>query len=77
MLISNLEFSFSVIAVSETWTPEGKSEVKPRKLEGYQKYHGNKWSSVKSGFGFYVKESIKFKPQKDLDIAYHHTDNEF
>ena len=26
-LISNLEFSFSVIAVSETWTPIGKSEV--------------------------------------------------
>ena len=41
-LISNLEFSFSVIAVSETWTPIGKSEAKPRKLEGYQNYHGNR-----------------------------------
>ena len=32
-LISNLEFSVSVIAVSGTWTPKGKNEVKPRKLE--------------------------------------------
>ena len=51
----NLEFSLSVIAVSETWTLKGKSEVKPRKLEGYQHYHGNKGSSIKSGCGFYVK----------------------
>ena len=71
-----MEFSLSVIAVSETWTPKGKSEVKPRKLEGYQNYHGNRGSSIKSSCGFYIKEGIKFKPQ-DLDIAYHDTDNEF
>ena len=76
-LISNLEFSFSVIAVSETWTPIGKSEVKARKLESYQNYHRNRGSSIKSGCDFYVKEGIKFKPRKDLDIAYHDTDNEF
>ena len=61
-LASNLEFSFSVIAVSETWTTIGKSEVRPRKLEGYQNYLGNRGSSIKSGCGFYVKEGIKFKP---------------
>ena len=38
-----------------------KSEVKPRKLEGYQNYHGNRGSSIKTGCGFYVKEGIKFK----------------
>ena len=37
---------------------------------------GTEWS-IKSGCGFYVKEDIKFKPRKDLDIAYHDTDNEF
>ena len=63
--------------MSETWTPIGKSEVKPRKLEGYQNYHGNRGSSIKSGYGFYVKEGIKFKPREDLDIAYHDTDNRF
>ena len=46
-------------------------------MEGYQNYHGNKGSSIKNGCGFYVKESIKFKPWIDLDIAYHNTDNEF
>ena len=63
--------------MSETWIPIGKSEVKPRKLEGYQNYHVNRGSSIKSGCGFYVKEGIKFNPRKDLDIAYHDTDNEF
>ena len=69
-LISNLEFSFSVIAVSETWTPIGVQvkprKVKPRKLEGYQNYHGNRGSPIKSGCGFYVKEGIKFKREKIL-----------
>ena len=47
-LVSNMEFSFRVIAVSETWNPIGISEVKPRKLEGYQNYHGNRGSSIKA-----------------------------
>ena len=46
-------------------------------MEGYQNYHGKRESSIKSGCGFYVKEGIKFKPRKDLDIACHDTDNEF
>ena len=54
-LTSNLEFSFSVIVVSETWAPKGKSEVKERELESYQNYHGNRRSSIKSGCDFYVK----------------------
>ena len=58
-----MEFSFSVIAVSETWTPKRKIEVKPSKTQGYKNY--------------YVKEGIKFKLRKDLDIACHDTDNEF
>ena len=72
-----MEFSFSVRAVSKTWTPKGKSEVKPRKLEVCQNYYGNKGLLIKSSFGFYVKEGIKFKPQKDLDTAYRDKGNEF
>ena len=73
-----MEFNFSVKARSETWTPKGKSEVKPKKLKSYQKYYGNRGSSFKSGCGFYIiKEGIRFKPRKDLDIAYHDADNEF
>ena len=76
-LINNFESNFSFIAVSETWTPKGKSEVKPKKLESYQNYHGNRGSSVKRSCDFYVKEGIKFKPRKDFDIAYHDPNNEF
>ena len=61
-LISNLEISFSVIAASETWSPKGKSNVKPRKLEGYQNYLRNRGSSIKNGCGFYIKKGVKFKP---------------
>ena len=61
-LISNLEFSFSVIAVSQKWTPKGRNEVNPRKLEAYQNYHGIRGSSIKSGCSFYVKKGIKLKP---------------
>ena len=46
-------------------------------MEDYQNYHGNKGSSIKSGCGFYIREGIEFKPQKDLDISYHDTNNEF
>ena len=75
---------WSLVLVLQLYLKHGllkeKSEIKPRKLEGYQNYHGNRGSSIKSGRGFYVKEGkkgIKFKTRKDLDIAYHNTDNEF
>ena len=48
--------------MSETWTPKGKGEVKPRKFEDYQNCHGNQGSSIKSGCGDYVKNGVKFKP---------------
>ena len=77
-LISNLRHKFSVIAVSETWTPnDDKRSDKPKTLESYQNYHGVKGKSVKIGCGFYVKEGINFKPRKDLEITYSDDDNEF
>ena len=59
----------------ETWTPKEKMEGKSRKL-GLPNYHGDRGSSIKNGGSFYVEEDVKFKPRKDLDIAYHDTDNE-
>ena len=67
-LITNLGHKFSVIAVSERWTPNNdKSGNKPQTLKGYQNYHGVKGTSLKNGCGFYVKEGINFKPGKDLE----------
>ena len=74
-LFSNLKFSFNIIAVPETWTSTWKIWFEPRKLDDYQNYHGNRGSSVDSGCSFYVKEGMKFKPRKNLDIAYHDTYN--
>ena len=77
-LITNLGHKFSVIEVSETWTPNNdKSGNKPQTLEGYQNYHGVKGKSLQNGCGFYVKEGINFKPRKDLEITYSDEDNEF
>ena len=50
ILINNLDFKFDIIAVSETWTPEGKKDTwKPDTLEGYQNYCGIKGKTLKSG----------------------------
>ena len=65
-LINNFKSNFSFIAVSETWTPKGKSEVKSKKLEGYQNYNGNRGSSVKRSCGFYVKEVLSSNQGKIL-----------
>ena len=41
--ISNLGHQFSIIAVSETWSPNNDtSGNKPKTPEGYQNYHGVK-----------------------------------
>ena len=40
-LINNLDHSFSLILVSEAWTPKWKNEqFNPKTLEDYQKYYG-------------------------------------
>ena len=63
-----MKFSFSVIAVSntQTWNPKGKSEVKPRKLEGYQNYHENKGSSIKSVVVFMLRKVLSLNHEKIL-----------
>ena len=77
-LINNLDHQFSVVALSETWTPQNKNSLfKPQKLDGYQPYYGIQGNSLKSGCGFYVKDGINYKPRKDLDIAYNDEYNEF
>ena len=77
-LIKNLDHSFSVISVSEAWTPESKSEqFNPEILEGYQKYYGIKGNSLKSSCRFYVREDIKFKSQNDLNLIFCDKYNKF
>ena len=71
-LITNLEFKFSVIAISETWTSESKINIyKPNNLKGI------KGKTLKSGCGFYIRDDIRYKIRSDLNISYFDEDNEF
>lgn len=64
-IISNLEFNFDIIAVSERWGSYSREKIKPRIIDGYQTYHGTKGQSR---CGFYVKNCLKFRQRTDLDI---------
>ena len=68
---------FNVIAVSETWTPGSKKNQQKPHLEGYQLYCGIEGKTLKSGCGFYIRNDIKYKVRKDLNISYYDEDNEF
>ena len=58
-LLHDLDHSFDVIALSETWNPEKTCDTfLPKKLEGYLDYYGTEGSSLKGGCGFYVKNSF-------------------
>ena len=76
-LVANLEFKFSIIAVSETWTPESKKGQHEPHLDGYQPYCGIRGKTLKSGCIFYIRNHIKYKVRNDLNISYYDEDNEF
>ena len=68
-LITNLEFKFDIIALSETWNYEDKKHTfLPPILEGYHDYIGTTGSSIKGGCGFYVNKNLKPKSRKDLNF---------
>ncbi len=77
-LCTDLEFSFDIIALSETWNPEdGKHKFIPKQLENYNKYKGLTGTTLRSGCGLYIRTGIKYKDRKDLDTQHHDNLNEF
>ena len=46
-------------------------------LDGYQNYIGNKGTSLKSGCGFYIKNSLKYIERKDLNVNIADGNNEY
>ena len=77
-LCTDLDYSFDIIALSETWNPEkDKSKFIPKQLENYNKYNGLTGTTLRSGCGFYIRTGIKFKDRKDLDIQHYDSLNEF
>ena len=68
-LIHDMDHSFDIIALTETWNPEGKQkDFSPKRLEGYLDYCGTGGSSLKGGCGFYIKETFTPIPRKDLEF---------
>ena len=77
-LLLELEADFEIVAVSETRNPIQKEHnFRAGVLNGYHKYIGQPGTSMKSGSGLYIKENIKFKERKDLNISFHDDNNEF
>ena len=57
LLLTNLDYHFNIIALTETWNPNEKMHnFNPGNLEGYQSYEGLSGSSLKSGCGFYIQK---------------------
>ena len=77
-LIKDHEIKFDIVALSETWTPESKSKIfQPNCMKGYHEYVGCNGSSLKSGCGFYINNTLKYLDRKDLDVKYCDDTNEF
>ena len=77
ILINQLEHEFDVIALSETWNPDNKSNFVPGILDNYQNYSGTKGTTIKSGCGVYVKLGLKSVIRQDLNISFYDVNNEF
>merc|ERR1711973_933506 len=68
-LLHDLDYSFDVIALTETWNPEKtKDTFRAKQIPGYLDYFGVEGSSMKGGCGFYIKDSFTPIPRKDLEF---------
>ena len=78
LLITDLDFKFDIIALTETWNSNEKKHLfQAGNLAGYQQYLGITGTTIKSGCGFYISNQLKYIPRKDLDITFYNDQNEF
>ena len=76
--LAELNYPFDIIALSEVWNPlSKKTSFKPGTLHGYKSYCGTPGTTIKSGCGLYIKDSLKKIDRKDLNISFCDEDNEF
>ena len=78
IMLTNLDFSFDVIALSETWNPDTNDHkfLAPF-LEGYHVYEGTTGNTMKGGCGFYIKNSLNYVARHDLDFKSHSPQHDF
>ena len=77
MLINNLEYNFSVIALSETWTSKEETNTPFPELTNYQPFYATQGTTIKSDCEINVKKGLKFKSRKDPHLTHHDDENEF
>ena len=78
LLLSQLNFKFDIISVTETWDPKHSHHTfEPNILLGYQQYIGQTGQTMKSGCGFFISDDISFIPRKDLDKQFYNQYSEF
>ena len=77
LLLTNIEFKFDIIAVTEIWNPEYSSHsFNPPILNGYNNYSGKTGSTLKGGCGFYINKDLKSLEPKDLNVKVKENDCE-
>ena len=74
MLINNLEHSFRVIALSESWTSKQETNKLFPELRNYQPFYATQGTTTKSGCRFYVKMGLK-EPQTISLFLFYRTED--
>ena len=54
-------YHFDIVAVSETWLKDNKTQLKYVQINGYSSAWKNRESKTGVGVGFYIKEHMSFK----------------
>ena len=57
---------FDIVALSETWLKNNKSQLEYVQIDGYTSGFKNRESKSGVGIGFYIKEHMNFNVQHDL-----------
>lgn len=76
-MLDQLDFSFGLLAVSETCTAKFDHVKNIPRLENYQVFVERKGFTTKIGCGFYIGKDIQYKQRKNLDISYYDDNNGF
>ena len=77
LLLTDLDYKFHIIALSETWYSNNSVKLKPPHLEGYYPYVGIAGHTLKAGCGFYINTAISYIERTKLDVSVYDANNEY
>ena len=70
MLLTELEYQFAIITLTETWHGDNNPSFIADILPGYQKYESTSGMTKNEGCGFYIKNSIPYILITDLNVRH-------